>query len=47
MLPIFKQYPLLKENLPYISLGTLPTRIIRLTKLEKEIGAKQLYLKQD
>jgi len=31
MLPLFENYPTLKKNLPYISLGELPTPINKLS----------------
>jgi len=47
MIPLFKQYPSLKEKLPYIQLGEFPTPILRLNQLGKKVGAEQLYLKND
>lgn len=47
MISIFKQYPLLKEKIPYVPLGEFPTPLMPLTRLGKEIGADQLYLKHD
>lgn len=47
MIPLFEQYPLLKEKLPYVSLGEFPTPIARLERLGKELGHDHLYLKQD
>jgi 1-aminocyclopropane-1-carboxylate deaminase/D-cysteine desulfhydrase-like pyridoxal-dependent ACC family enzyme len=47
MISIFKHYSSLKEKIPYISLGDFPTPIIHLANLGKEIGANQLYLKND
>ena len=47
MISIFKQYPSLKEKMPYVPLGEFPTPLMHLNHLGKEIGADQLYLKQD
>jgi len=47
MIPLIERYPLLKEKIPYVSLGNFPTPIEHLSKLEKEIGADHLYLKHD
>lgn len=47
MISIFKQYPSLKEKIPYIPLGDFPTPLMHLNHLGKEIGADQLYLKND
>ncbi len=45
--PLFEAYPLLKETLPRISLGDLPTPVQKLDKLEKLIGISNLYIKRD
>lgn len=47
MIPLFDQYPSLKEKLPYIQLGEFPTPILHLNQLGKEVGAEQVYLKDD
>jgi len=47
MIPLFAQYPSLKERIPYVSLGEFPTPIAHLSKLGMEIGADHLYLKHD
>ena len=47
MIPLFKQYPSLKEKLPYVQLGEFPTPIFHLNQLGREVGAEQLYLKND
>ena len=47
MIPLFAQYPSLKERIPYVSLGEFPTPIEHLSKLGMEIGADHLYLKHD
>ena len=47
MIQLFKQYPLLKERIPYVKMGEYPTPIMHLKKLGKEIGTDSLYLKHD
>ena len=47
MIPLFKNYPLLKEKLPYVSLADLPTPILKLEDLGNELGISHLYTKED
>ncbi len=47
MLPIFKAYPELAENLPHIALGVFPTPVFHLKRLGNHLGTDCLYLKQD
>jgi 1-aminocyclopropane-1-carboxylate deaminase/D-cysteine desulfhydrase-like pyridoxal-dependent ACC family enzyme len=47
MIPLFEEHPRLKEKLPYVSLGDLPTPVTHLRQLGKEIGTDRLYLKDD
>jgi 1-aminocyclopropane-1-carboxylate deaminase/D-cysteine desulfhydrase-like pyridoxal-dependent ACC family enzyme len=47
MIPMFEQYPLLKERIPYVQLGGFPTPIRHLKHLGKEFGTDYLYLKDD
>ena len=47
MLALFEQYPLLKEKLPYISLGEFPTPIEKLDRLGQAIHAPKLFVKRD
>ncbi len=47
MIPLFKQYPLLEEKLPYISLGEFPTPVQQLERLGTELGVGHLYIKRD
>jgi len=47
MIPLFEQYPLLGERLPYISLGAFPTSVEKLERLSAELGVSQLYIKRD
>ncbi|HUJ71980.1 MAG TPA: pyridoxal-phosphate dependent enzyme, partial [Verrucomicrobiae bacterium] len=37
----------LREQLPYVSLGRLPTPVERLVALGRAIGVEQLYIKRD
>jgi 1-aminocyclopropane-1-carboxylate deaminase/D-cysteine desulfhydrase-like pyridoxal-dependent ACC family enzyme len=45
--PLFEHYPLLREKLPYVSLGQFPTPVERLRRLGSELGIGQLYVKRD
>ncbi|MBN1847961.1 MAG: pyridoxal-phosphate dependent enzyme [Deltaproteobacteria bacterium] len=47
MIPLFEQYPLLKEKIPYTQLGTFPTPVRHLKNLGKKMGIDYLYLKDD
>jgi 1-aminocyclopropane-1-carboxylate deaminase/D-cysteine desulfhydrase-like pyridoxal-dependent ACC family enzyme len=47
MIPLFEQYPLLGERLPYISLGEFPTPVQKLERLGTELGVGHLYIKRD
>ena len=47
MIPLFEKFPLLKEKLPYVSLGEYPTPIEKLEKMQKILGIGQLYVKRD
>ncbi len=47
MLALFEQYPLLKEKLPYVSLGEFPTPVEKLERLGQAINTPQLYAKRD
>ncbi|MBN1615642.1 MAG: pyridoxal-phosphate dependent enzyme [Deltaproteobacteria bacterium] len=47
MRPLLEQYPLLKERLPHVPLGELPTPVMPLVHLGAEIGTEGLYLKHD
>jgi len=46
-LPLFKNFPELQKKLPHVTLGNFPTPIKKLENLEKMIGAKSLYFKDD
>lgn len=47
MIPLFEQYPFLKDTIPYKSLGNFPTPVEKLNKLGKSLGLKNLYIKRD
>lgn len=47
MLQLFEQYPPLKENLPYVSLGEFPTPVEKLERLGQAINVSELYVKRD
>jgi len=47
MIPLFKQYPLLEEKLPYISLGEFPTPVQKLERLGTDLGISQFCIKRD
>lgn len=47
MIPLFEQFPFLKEKLPYVSLGEYPTPIEKLEKIQRIMGMGQLYVKRD
>ena len=46
-IPLFSAYPKLKEALPYIALGSLPTPVQKLEKLSTALGVSGLYIKKD
>lgn len=46
-LPLFKAYPELCGNIPWIPLGKFPSPVKRLSKLEKNLGVKELWIKRD
>jgi 1-aminocyclopropane-1-carboxylate deaminase/D-cysteine desulfhydrase-like pyridoxal-dependent ACC family enzyme len=47
MIPLFEQYPLLREKLAYVPLCELPTPVQKLERLGAELGISQLYIKRD
>jgi D-cysteine desulfhydrase len=47
VIPLFEQYPLLREKLAYVSLGEFPTPVQKLERLGAELGISQLYIKRD
>lgn len=46
-LAIERRFPALRGRLPRVCLTSLPTRVHRLVKLERELGAEQLWIKRD
>jgi len=46
-IPLFKAYPRLREQLPYVSLGQFPTPVEKLQQVGDEIGLASLYIKRD
>jgi D-cysteine desulfhydrase len=47
MIQLFEHYPLLRNKLPYVSLGNFPTPIQKLDRLGKDIDIDHLYIKRD
>jgi D-cysteine desulfhydrase len=47
MIPVFERYPLLRDKLPYVSLGEFPTPVQKLDRLGSDIGLDHLYIKRD
>lgn len=47
MIPLFEHYPLLRDKLPYVSLGEFPTPVQKLNHLGSGLGLDQLYIKRD
>jgi 1-aminocyclopropane-1-carboxylate deaminase/D-cysteine desulfhydrase-like pyridoxal-dependent ACC family enzyme len=47
MIPLFEQYPLLREKLAHVPLGEFPTPVQQLERLGAELGIGQLYIKRD
>jgi len=47
VIPLFDQYPLLREKLAHVPLGELPTPVQKLERLGTELGISQLYIKRD
>lgn len=47
MIPLFQDYQLLAERLPYVSLGQFPTPIQKLDEAGEELGLNHLYIKRD
>ncbi len=46
-IPLFEEYPALKEKLPYIRLGTLPTPVQKADRLGNALNTSRLYVKRD
>ena len=47
MVPLFEQYPILRDKLPYVSLGEFPTPVQKLEQLGADLGVSHLYVKRD
>jgi 1-aminocyclopropane-1-carboxylate deaminase/D-cysteine desulfhydrase-like pyridoxal-dependent ACC family enzyme len=47
VIPLFEQYPPLREKLAYVPLGEFPTPVQKLERLGAELGISQLYIKRD
>jgi len=47
VIPLFEEYPLLREKLAHVPLGELPTPVQKLERLGAELGISQLYIKRD
>jgi 1-aminocyclopropane-1-carboxylate deaminase/D-cysteine desulfhydrase-like pyridoxal-dependent ACC family enzyme len=47
MIQLLKDFPLLKEKIPYVSLGEFPTPAEKLENLGERIGVRDLYIKRD
>jgi 1-aminocyclopropane-1-carboxylate deaminase/D-cysteine desulfhydrase-like pyridoxal-dependent ACC family enzyme len=47
VIPLFEQYPRLRERLPYTPLGEFPTPVQKLEKLGAVLDIGQLYMKRD
>ncbi len=44
---LFTRYPALRETLPFLPLGALPTPVHRITELEEAVGIDALWIKRD
>ena len=47
MIQLFKQYPVLAQKLPYVSLGEFPTAVQKLDRLGKYLSFDNLFIKRD
>jgi D-cysteine desulfhydrase len=47
MIPLFENYKLLGQKLPYVSLGDFPTPVQQLGPLGRQLGLDHLYIKRD
>ncbi|RJP22323.1 MAG: pyridoxal-phosphate dependent enzyme [Candidatus Abyssobacteria bacterium SURF_5] len=45
--PLFRVYPELQENVPWISMGTYPTRVHKLERLGRHLCCPELWIKRD
>jgi len=47
IIPLFEQYPRLREKLAHVPLGEFPTPVQKLERLGAGLGISQLYIKRD
>jgi D-cysteine desulfhydrase len=47
MTPLFEKYQLLRQKLPYVSLGDFPTPVQKLGPLGRQLGLDNLFIKRD
>jgi len=47
VIPLFNAYPLLRDKLPYVSLGQFPTPVEKLDRLGENLSIDHLYIKRD
>ena len=47
VIPLFNAYTLLRDKLPYVSLGQFPTPVQQLDRLDEDLGIDHLYVKRD
>ncbi len=47
MIPLFENYQLLADKLPYVSLGEFPTPVQKLDQLGSHLGLNNLFIKRD
>jgi D-cysteine desulfhydrase len=47
VIPLFEQYPLLREKLAYVPLCEFPTPVQKLERLGAKLGVSHLYIKRD
>lgn len=46
-LPLFQAYPKLLNEIPHVSLGSLPTPVTKMEKFGRAIGLENVYIKSD
>jgi len=46
-IPLFQAFPELRNELPYISLGTFPTPVTKIATFGRAIGLENVYIKSD
>jgi len=47
MLPLFKSYPRLEENIAWIALGNYPSPVEKLSNLGRALGVNEIWIKRD